>query len=97
MEIRTCEEYVLNRLFEAEDALAEIRDNYDEMCRKFDSVMKSYQELKDIIYQIATINDKDKTCEYIYFNSIYKNFSNEEAAMFKKLMQLVPTIKVRED
>jgi len=93
MEIRTCEEYVLRELENTQKELASIKADYLEQTAQFCDTLKDFQELKDIIKDIATVYKNDHLPWVIGFNSLYENWDNEK---YKKLIDLVPGLKARD-
>ena len=93
MEIRTCEEYVLRELENTQKELASIKADYLEQTARLNNVMRSFQELKDLVRDIAIVYKNDHLPWVIGFNSLYENWDNEK---YKKLIDLVPGLKTRD-
>lgn len=96
MEIRTCEEYVVAELLDAKNeienlksVISEVEMARQETVNKLDSVMKTFQELKDMVCKISNVDYTSNDCVYIRFSSVYSNWDKED---YDKLVELVPSI-----
>lgn len=94
MEIRTCEEYVIAELFDAkneidrlEQVIAEKEAEHQETIARLDDVMKSFQELKDLILKRSSLKrfSVDST-PYISFDSIWQEYSPEDFDLFTTII-----------
>lgn len=95
MEIKTCEQYVISELFDAKNevdrlqqALAEQKEAHQETLNKLSDVMFSFQQLKDLIFRIASVGEYSGN-QYVGFNSLYENWDRDD---FELLIKLIPTI-----
>ena len=95
MEIRTCEEYVISELFDAKNevdrlqqALAEQKEAHQETVNRLDEIMKSFQELRDLLVEISSVHETE-TYRYLGFNSVYSNWDKDN---YDKLVALVPEL-----
>ena len=88
MEIKTCEQYVLRELDNAQKELSLVKKALEETTNRRDELLKSFQDLKDLICKMASVNNMpDYT--YIGFSSIYSTWDKED---YDKLVELVPQI-----
>lgn len=90
MEIRTCEEYVLKELEEAQKEVLSLEDELSEAYDKIEYLMSSLNELKELLVKISVVDDATYTTgKYVGFSSIYEGYSKEQ---FDTLVRLVPEI-----
>lgn len=88
-EIRTCEEYVIARLQNLEDYVEELKNELKYTQEFNDSIVKDFNELKDLICDISTYYEPTDNPAHIYFNGVYENY---DAVLYEKLTRLVPKI-----
>ena len=90
MEIKTCEQYVLRELDNAQKELSLVKKALEETTNHRDELRKSFQDLKDLICKMASVTNKtDPDYTYIGFSSIYSTWDKED---YDKLVELVPQI-----
>lgn len=90
MEIKTCEQYVLRELDNAQKELSLVKKALEETTNHRDELRKSFQDLKDLICKLASVNNvEDRDYTYIGFSSVYSNWDKE---VYDKLVELVPQI-----
>lgn len=101
MEIRTCEEYVVAELFDAkneierlEQVVAEQKEAHQETIARLNDVMKSFQELKDLILKKSALKhysvDNDP---YISFDSIWQSYNADD---FNLITTIIPELLVED-
>ena len=90
MEIKTCEQYVLRELDNAQKELSLVKKTLEETTQHRDELWKSFQDLKDLVCKIANVtNMTDPDYTYIGFSSIYSTWDKED---YDKLVSIVPEI-----
>ena len=77
MEIKTCEQYVLKRLEEAENDVEALK--VDIQCKESEiqSLAEELATLKDIIRRRATITPTQDESQYISFESVWREFESD--------------------
>lgn len=88
MEIKTCEEYVLSKLFEKENQIGNLNEKVDVLQRELNSVLADYQCIKDdLCYLINQLNvgifDGER---YVEFDRVWEQYDKEQ---FTKLHELI--------
>lgn len=88
MEIKTCEEYVLSKLFEKENQIGELNEKVDVLQRELNSVLADYQCIKDDLYYL--INQFHAGAfdgkRYVEFDRVWEHYDKEQ---FTKLNELI--------
>lgn len=90
MEIKTCEEYVLNELNATQNKLIETQMELGEVKCTLNNVMSNFNDLKNIIKTITEYSDNYGGESYIQF----KNWVWKSDPVFDRLVELVPGIKI---
>ena len=88
MEIKTCEEYVLSKLFEKENQIGDLNEKVDVLQRELNSVLADYQCIKDDLYYLINqlnvgIFDGER---YVEFDRVWEQYDKEQ---FTKLHDLI--------
>lgn len=88
MEIKTCEEYVLSKLFEKENQIGNLNEKVDVLQRELNSVLADYQCIKDDLYYLVNqlnvgIFDGER---YVEFDRVWEQYDKEQ---FTKLHDLI--------
>ena len=88
MEIKTCEEYVLSKLFEKENQIGDLNEKVDVLQRELNSVLADYQCIKDDLYYLVNqlnvgIFDGER---YVEFDRVWEQYDKEHYA---KLYDLI--------
>ena len=88
MEIKTCEEYVLSKLFEKENQIGDLNEKVDRLQRELNSVLADYQCIKDDLYYLVNqlnvgIFDGER---YVEFDRVWEQYDKEQ---FTKLHDLI--------
>ena len=88
MEIKTCEEYVLSKLFEKENQIGNLNEKVDVLQSKLNSVLADYQCIKDDLYYLINqlnvgIFDGER---YVEFDRVWEQYDKEQ---FTKLHDLI--------
>ena len=88
MEIKTCEEYVLSKLFEKENQIGDLNEKVDVLQRELNSVLADYQCIKDDLYYLVNqlnvgIFDGER---YVEFDRVWEQYDKEQ---FTKLHDLI--------
>lgn len=89
MEIRTCEEYVINELMSTKEELYETKQTLEEVIEHRNVILKSFQELRDLVCKLASVYNDNPDYTWIGFASVYSNWDKEN---FDKLVELVPEV-----
>lgn len=94
MEIKTCEEYVLSKLFEKENQIGDLNEKVEVLQRELNSVLADYQCIKnDLYYLVNQLNVGIFDGEiYVEFDRVWEKYDKEQ---FTKLHDLI--IKYSED
>lgn len=88
MEIKTCEEYVLNELNATQNKLVETQMELGEVKCTLNNVMSNFNDLKNIIKTIIEYCGNDGGESYIQF----QRWVWETDPMFDRLVELIPGI-----
>lgn len=88
MEIKTCEQYVLRELENAQKELALVKSALEESNARCDEICKSFQELKDLICKYSSVDEYDGF-PYISTDTIYSKWNKDD---YDKLVRLVPKV-----
>ena len=101
MEIRTCEEYVIAELFDAkneidrlEQVIAEKEAEHQETITRLNDIMKSFQELKDLILKRSSLKRfgaEDNL--YISFDNIWQEYSADD---FDLITTIIPELLAKD-
>ena len=88
MEIKTCEEYVLSKLFEKENQIGDLNEKVEVLQRELNSVLADYQCIKnDLYYLVNQLNvgifDGER---YVEFDRVWEQYDKEQ---FTKLHDLI--------
>ena len=88
MEIKTCEEYVLSKLFEKENQIADLNLKVEGLQNQLSSVLADYQCIKDDLYYLINqlnvgIFDGER---YVEFDRVWEQYDKEQ---FTKLHDLI--------
>ena len=88
MEIKTCEEYVVSKLFEKENQIGDLNEKVDVLQRELNSVLADYQCIKDDLYYLINqlnvgIFDGER---YVEFDRVWEQYDKEQ---FTKLHDLI--------
>lgn len=88
MEIKTCEEYVLSKLFEKENQIGELSEQVSGLQNQLNSVLADYQCIKDDLYYLINqlnvgIFDGER---YVEFDRVWEQYDKEQ---FTKLHDLI--------
>lgn len=88
MEIKTCEEYVVSKLFEKENQIGDLNEKVDVLQRELNSVLADYQCIKDDLYYLVNqlnvgIFDGER---YVEFDRVWEQYDKEQ---FTKLHDLI--------
>ena len=77
MEVKTCEQYVLKRLEEAENDVEALR--IDIQCKESEiqSLVEELATLKDIVRRRASLATENEG--HIYFEAIWEEFASDKA------------------
>lgn len=88
MEIKTCEEYVLSKLFEKENQIAELNGQVSGLQNQLSSVLADYKCIKDdLYYLIDQLNVGNFDGErYVESNRVWEKFDGER---FTKLYEII--------
>ena len=88
MEIKTCEEYVLSKLFEKENQIAELNCQVSGLQNQLSSVLADYKCIKDdLYYLIDQLNVGNFDGErYVESNRVWEKFDGER---FTKLYEII--------
>ena len=89
MEIKTCEEYVLNQLSLAEEEVYSLRKELTEIKDRLRGVIKSYNELEELIYKLVNVSETAGEGLYLCFNGIFEKYDRDD---FEKITRLIPYI-----
>ena len=90
MEIRTCEEYVLNELYNLANEYAESKKALDEVKAKYDELLSNYKLLSENIKKIAKVRRGLSGNRYICFIDPYEEYDPELFSVFIKLIPDLP-------
>lgn len=88
MEIKTCEEYVLSKLFEKENQIAELNEQVSGLQCQLNSVLADYKCIKDDLYYLidqlhtGTFDGQ----RYVEFDTVWEPYDEEQ---FTKLCDLI--------
>ena len=88
MEIKTCEEYVLSKLFEKENQIGDLNEKVAILQNQLNSVLADYQCIKDDLYYLVNqlnvgIFDDGR---YVEFDRVWEQYDKEQ---FTKLHDLI--------
>ena len=88
MEIKTCEEYVLSKLFEKENQIGELSEQVSGLQNQLSSVLADYKCIKDDLYYLINqlnvgIFDGER---YVEFDRVWEQYDKEQ---FTKLHELI--------
>lgn len=88
MEIKTCEEYVLSKLFEKENQIGELNEQISGLQCQLNSVLADYKCIKDDLYYLinqlhAGAFDGER---YVEFDRVWEQYDKEQ---FTKLHELI--------
>ena len=88
MEIKTCEEYVLSKLFEKENQIGDLNEKVAILQNQLNSVLADYQCIKDDLYYLVNqlnvgIFDGER---YVEFDRVWEQYDKEQ---FTKLHDLI--------
>ena len=88
MEIKTCEEYVLSKLFEKENQIGDLNEKVEVLQCELNSVLADYQCIKDDLYYLVNqlnvgIFDGER---YVEFDRVWEQYDKEQ---FTKLHDLI--------
>ena len=88
MEIKTCEEYVVSKLFEKENQIGDLNEKVDVLQRELNSVLADYQCIKDdLYYLINQLHVKNYNGErYVESERVWEQYDEEQ---FTKLYELI--------
>ena len=88
MEIKTCEEYVLSKLFEKENQIADLNLKVEGLQNQLSSVLADYQCIKDDLYYLIDQFHTDTYGEerYVESDRIWEKFDGER---FTKLYEII--------
>lgn len=88
MEIKTCEEYVLSKLFEKENQIAELSGQVSGLQNQLSSVLADYKCIKDdLYYLIDQLHVKNYDGErYVESERVWEQYDEEQ---FTKLYDLI--------
>ena len=88
MEIKTCEEYVLSKLFEKENQIMDLTKKVDVLQRELNSVLADYQCIKDDLYYLINQFHTDTYGEerYVESDRVWEQYDKEHYA---KLYDLI--------
>ena len=88
MEIKTCEEYVLSKLFEKENQIGDLNEKVDRLQRELNSVLNDYHCIKcDLCYLINQFHtDTYGEERYVESDRVWEKFDGEQ---FAKLYGLI--------
>ena len=88
MEIKTCEEYVLSKLFEKENQIGDLNEKVEVLQRELNSVLADYQCIKnDLYYLVNQLNVGIFDGEiYVEFDRVWEKYDKEQ---FTKLHDLI--------
>lgn len=101
MEIKTCEQYVLSLLEENQNEVARLQQvvadkelAHQEALARLNDVMKSFQELKDLILKRSVLKrysiDNDP---YISFDNIWQSYNADD---FNLITTIIPELLVED-
>ena len=77
MEIKTCEQYVLKRLAEAENDVEALKVEIQCKDAQMASLAEELANLKDIIRRRATITPTKDESQHISFESVWSEFASD--------------------
>lgn len=88
MEIKTCEEYVVSKLFEKENQIGELNEQISGLQCQLNSVLADYKCIKDDLYYLINqlnvgIFDGER---YVEFDRVWEQYDKEQ---FTKLHDLI--------
>lgn len=88
MEIKTCEEYVVSKLFEKENQIGDLNEKVDVLQRELNSVLNDYHCIKcDLCYLIDQFHAGTFDGErYVEFDRVWEQYDKEHYA---KLYDLI--------
>ena len=91
MEFKTCEQYVLSELEDTKNSLDLVEDAYRGALKQYLEVKGKYEELCQIIRDIATVNTYSDNHCYISFSSLWEGWDDDR---FSRMVELVDQLKV---
>jgi hypothetical protein len=89
MEIRTCEEYVLNELYNLNNEYLEAKKHSEEIEAKYQYLLSNYKLLTENIKKIAKVRKGLSGNRYICFVDPYEEYDPE---LFSSLIRLIPDL-----
>ena len=88
MEIKTCEEYVLSKLFEKENQIGDLNEKVAILQNQLNSVLADYQCIKDDLYYLVNQLNVGifDGASYVEFDRVWEQYDKEQ---FTKLHDLI--------
>jgi len=92
MEIKTCEQYVLNVLKEREKDLDALQMRHEAVCERLDVVTKQLDELKTLLKSIVKCDpvSSEEGVKWIRFESIWSSYDAEQFETLVNLLDIDP-------
>lgn len=78
MEIKTAEEYVVNKLFETEEELAKTDAELSTLEFKYDILHEKYSELKNRVRKMCCISGSDDDIRVSFDSSYWKKYEEKD-------------------
>ena len=78
MEVKTCEEYVLDRLERAENDVEALQVDVMYKDEKIEELEEELTELKSFIRNHTSVRELDDGTRYINFESVWEKFEEDE-------------------
>ena len=91
MEIKSCEEYVLNELSKKEEELASLKEKYDNLLTRYFNLSMEYGDLVSIFEDYGTLYENENGP----WNVIVNLTESSEGETLERLLEIVDMKKLK--